>query len=86
MLTENSVQNLLPSGFLPNISLPTRVTTTIATLLDNIFFSAHSFRVVKSSVVLTNTPDHFLVTAFFYFAQNSPDRHKPSEKNKGRQK
>ena len=32
------LKNMLALGFLPSISLPTRVTTTIAVLLDNTFF------------------------------------------------
>jgi endonuclease/exonuclease/phosphatase (EEP) superfamily protein YafD len=85
LLTLNSnvntefLQNILSSGFLPSISLPTRVTTATATLLDNIFFSTHSLRAVKLSVILS---DHFPVSALFDVAQNSPDRQSLQERIK----
>ena len=54
---------ILWAGFLPSVSLPTRVTNNTATLIDNIFFfSLNSVKALKASVILSDMSDHFLVS------------------------
>lgn len=66
---------MLCSGLFPSISLPTRVTKTTATLLDNIFFSGVSFKAIISSVSICDMSDHFPVSVVLDVAQSYLNLH-----------
>ena len=57
----NFINSLAASGFLPCISLPTRVTSHSSTLIDNFFCNDPSF-VESSNVLLEDISDHLPIT------------------------
>ena len=54
--------NLIAAGYLPRISLPTRVTNHSATLLDNIFST--EFGNNDSGVIVNNISDHQMIYTY----------------------
>jgi len=54
--------SLISQNFTPLINRPTRVTTTTATLIDNIF--SNRIRSLTAGVVVTDVSDHFGTIAF----------------------
>ena len=65
---KNFVDTLESSFLLPSISLPTRVTATSSTLIDNIFFSLSKYK-VSSRNLLIGISDH--LPQYLIFEQNT---------------
>ena len=65
---KNFVDTLESSFLLPSISLPTRVTATSSTLIDNIFFSPSKYK-VSSGNLLIGISDH--LPQYLIFEQNT---------------
>ena len=54
--------NLISHGFLPSITLPTRVTNSTATLIDQIFLkSSNRSHFSESGILKSRIYDHFVV-------------------------
>ena len=51
----------LATNIVPSITKPTRVTTSSATLIDNIFVRTALPESIKSGIVVDNTSDHFIL-------------------------
>ena len=51
----------LAANIIPSITKPTRVTTSSATLIDNIFVRTALPESIKSGIVVDNTSDHFIL-------------------------
>src|SRR6218665_563896 len=62
--TNNFLDVLISHHFLPAILQPTRVTTSSATLLDNIFTNVWP-KMLSSSIIVTDISDHLPVIAWF---------------------
>ena len=59
--TKNDFINTLHSySFYPNINIPTRVTATSKTIIDNIITNIHNTK-IESGVIVTDISDHFPV-------------------------
>ena len=56
--TQNLLELILDHGLLPTITLPTRITKSSATLIDNIFVSKNLFRNYTSVVLVDDLSDH----------------------------
>lgn len=60
----NAFLNLMYShSFYPLITKPTRISTTSATLIDNIFCNSHDISMIKSCLVIDDMSDHFPICA-----------------------
>ena len=70
--TNDFLEIMLSSTFLPLISRPTRITDHSATLIDNIF--CNSQPLPRAGIVVTDISDHFLIFAHFEIIQ--PDINK----------
>ena len=57
--TQSFLEFIIDNNYLPCISRPTRVTTSSATLLDNILVSQNLFVKQVSSVIVDDLSDHF---------------------------
>src|SRR6218665_810180 len=62
--TNNFLDVLISHHFLPAILQPTRVTTSSATLIDNIFTNVWP-KMLSSSIIVTDISDHLPVIAWF---------------------
>ena len=62
-LSNEFLNNLYELGLHPAVNLPTRVTSTTATLLDN-FMCDLAFLPFKSGVIRTDISDHYLIVLF----------------------
>ena len=51
----------LAANILPTITKPTHVTTSSATLIDNIMVKTTVPELIKSGIVVDNTSDHFIL-------------------------
>ena len=60
--TQEFIELNLDMNLLPVITKPTRVSTTSATLIDNIFVSNKLQHSTKSTVIITDISDHFPCT------------------------
>ena len=63
-MTERFLTCLLGNGFLPTVTIPTRITSATSTLIDNIFINDIQY-ISKSGAVVDDTSDHlsiFLLT------------------------
>ena len=58
-LTSSYLDRLISHGFLPKISLPTRVTHTSATLIDHIFHKLSDTKTYQGSIT-TDITDHYI--------------------------
>jgi len=58
------LNNFIENGFLPTITLPTRVTHSSATVIDNIYVKGQASYNSCSFVIETDISDHFPVLAF----------------------
>ena len=59
--SSNFMNTIYSSGFYPPITKPTRVSTTSATLIDNIFTNVLQFDACLSGIIATDLTDHFPV-------------------------
>ena len=59
LATENFINLMLENGSFPCITRPTRVTKTMATLIDNVFLSYKLYENMKCSVIMHDISDHF---------------------------
>ena len=66
--------NLVSAGYLPRISLPTRVTDHSATLIDNIFSTVLDDS--KSGVIINNISDHQMIYTYSTEKKYSPHQSK----------
>ena len=57
--TQEFIELNLDMNLLPVITKPTRVSTTSATLIDNIFVSNRLQHSINSVVIITDISDHF---------------------------
>ena len=57
--TQEFIETNLDMNLLPVITKPTRVSTTSATLIDNIFVSNRLQHCINSGVIITDISDHF---------------------------
>ena len=57
--THEFIETNLDMNLLPVITKPTRVSTTSATLIDNIFVSKRLQHCINSGVIITDISDHF---------------------------
>ena len=59
LATENFINLMVENGSFPCITRPTRVTKTMATLIDNVFLSYKLYENMKCSVIMHDISDHF---------------------------
>ena len=64
--TVDFLSTMLAAGTLPTACIPTRLTETTASLIDNIF---SSLNLIKNSVVVSYISDHFPVFSTFVFVE-----------------
>ena len=64
--TVDFLSTMLAAGTLPTACIPTRLTETTASLIDNIF---SSLNLIKNSVVVSDISDHFPVFSTFGFVE-----------------
>jgi len=57
------LNNFIENGFLPTVTLPTRVTHSSATAIDNIYVKGHTSYKSCSFVIETDISDHFPLLA-----------------------
>ena len=57
-LTQDLIELILDHGMFLTITLPTRITKTTATLIDNIFVSKNLFKNYTSGVLISDLSDH----------------------------
>ena len=57
--TQNFITSMLERSLFPCITRPTRVTTSTATLIDNILVNSRLYELQKSCVVVHDISDHF---------------------------
>ena len=57
------LNNMFESGVIPLINRPTRVTTSSATLIDNIFTNCVFDTSLKNGIIKTSISDHFAIFA-----------------------
>ena len=69
------LSDLLESGLLPSVTIPTRVTEKSATLINNLFFSL-TFR--NSFVIVNDISDHFPVLSDLLLPNMQAPRFSPS--------
>ena len=62
--TINLNDAFLSNGFIPNISKPTRITHSSATLIDNIYTKSKSQFSCKSAIITADISDHYPVVLF----------------------
>ena len=55
--------NMLQHSYLPVITVPTRITDTSSTLIDNIFVRCNSYNNLKTCVIYTDISDHLPILA-----------------------
>ena len=75
--TQDFIELNLDMDLLPVITKPTRVSSTSATLTDNIFVSNKLQHCIKSGVIITDISDHFpciLTVTDFNQSNNSPTK------------
>ena len=75
--TQEFIEINLDMNLLPVITKPTRVSTTSATLIDNIFVSNRLQHCIESGVIITDISDHFpciLTVNDFKQSKNSPTK------------
>ena len=56
--TQHLLETILDHNLFPTITLPTRITKTTATLIDNIFVSKQLFKNYTSGVLINDISDH----------------------------
>ena len=56
--TQHLLETILDHNLFPTITLPTRITKTMATLIDNIFVSKQLFKNYTSGVLINDLSDH----------------------------
>ena len=74
-LTQDLLELFLDHGMFPTITLPSRITKTTATLIDNIFVSKNLFKNYTSGVLVNDLSDHLpclLVSHEARVLQNEP--------------
>ena len=59
--TQRFLEINLAANTLPSITKPTHVTTSSATLIDNIMVKTTVLELIKSGIVVDNTSDHFIL-------------------------
>ena len=57
--TDNFVNSMMASSFIPLINRPTRVTEGTATIIDNIFTNSHDISRFLTGILPTDVSDHF---------------------------
>ena len=62
--TSNLIDRAFDSGLIPTITKPTRITSTSATLIDNIYVKHNKQLDVNSAILVTDMSDHFPVFCF----------------------
>ena len=75
--TQDFIELNLDMNLLPVITKPTRVSSTSATLIDNIFVSNKLQHCIKSGVIVTDLSDHFpciLTVTNLNQSNNSPTK------------
>ena len=65
------LSTMLACGTLPSACIPTRITNTTASLLDNIF---SSLTLVRNSILMSDISDHFPVFSVYDFSDSLPRR------------
>ena len=56
--TNTYLENILSHGFLPTITMPTRIANSSATLIDHIYIN-ETAKYITSGVIITDVSDHF---------------------------
>merc|ERR1712059_37876 len=69
--TEEFIDLMYANGLVPNITKPTRIQSTSATLIDNIFSSSVSIGL--SGILLDDISDHNMVFAVEEISTNVPE-------------
>ena len=57
--SDNFVNSMMASSFIPLINRPTRVTEGTATIIDNIFTNSHDISRFLTGILPTDVSDHF---------------------------
>jgi len=71
------LNNFIENGFLPTVTLPTRVTHSSATAIDNIYVKGHTSYKSCSFVIETDISDHFPLLAFVGTLDIKDSSHSP---------
>ena len=69
--TNDFIDNVIAQGFIPNISKPTRITSTTATLIDHLY-SNHTHTEYDSGIIIADMTDHF---GIFHLIYGTPTVH-----------
>ena len=56
--TNDFIDNVIAQGFIPYTTKPTRITSTTATLIDDLY-SSHTHTEYDSGIIITDMTDHF---------------------------